>query len=90
MGQKTFDLILHLASLGYAVIFSKAESFRPATVLRIELRRGINHHVELIDISIKDRVFGMTTDDLIARNLEKARWEFEYDFREENALDETT
>lgn len=85
MGQKTFDLILHLASVGYTVSFSKVESFRPATVLRIELCKGINHYMELIDISVRDRIFGMSTDDLIARGLEKARWEFEYDFeREEN------
>lgn len=80
MGQKTFDLVLGLAGLGYTVSFSKAEGFKPATVLRVELCKGINHHVQLVDISVKDRVFGMTTDDLVSRTLEKARWEFEYEF----------
>lgn len=85
MGQKTFDLILHLASIGYTVSFSKVEGFRHATTLRIELCKGINHHVKLVDISVRDRVFGLSTDDLVSRTLEKAKWEFEYDFeREEN------
>lgn len=86
MGQKTFDLMLGLAGLGYTVSFSKVEEFKPAQVLRIELSKGINHHMELVDISIRDRIFGMTTDDLVSRALEKAKWEFEYDFeREKNA-----
>ena len=84
MGQKTFDMILGLAGLGYTVSFSKAESFRHSTVLRIELSNGFKHHVELVDISVRNMTFSMTTDDLVSRALEKAKWEFEYDFGREN------
>lgn len=86
MGQKTFDTILHLASVGYTVKFSRVEDFCRKTTLRIELQKGDKHHVELIDLNVFP-VMKMNQDDLICRTLEKARWEFEYDFeREEKEL----
>ena len=85
MGQKTFDMLMHLASVGYTVKFSKAYERVPAQVLRIELQKGDNHQVELIDISLSSKPWtGFTTDDLVSRGLERARWEFEYEFEREH------
>ena len=83
MGQKTFDMILHLASKGYTVSFSKAEYYRPATVLRLELCKEDKHQVRLVDISIKHLPYGMNTDDLISKTLDMAELEFEYEFEKE-------
>jgi hypothetical protein len=83
MGSKTFDIVLHLVCLGYSVKFSKATDFLPAQVLRIELSKKDNHHVELVDMSLKNVPWAVNSDDLIARHLERAQWEFEYEFEKE-------
>lgn len=83
MGQKTFDMILRLASKGYTVSFSKAEGFKPSTVLRLELRKKDKHQVRLVDISIKSLPYSMNTDDLISKTLDMVEWEFEYEFEKE-------
>ena len=83
MGQKTFDMLLHLVGKGFTVSFSKAESFRPATVLRLELCKDDKHRVELIDISISRLPNGITTDDIITRYLQRGEWIFENEFERE-------
>lgn len=84
MGVQTLDMMLWLVGLGYTVKFSKAEDFRPATVLKIELSKGDNHRVEIVDIS--NRMLNLahvTVDDIIAKGLRKAEFEFRHDFEKE-------
>lgn len=74
-----FNQILHLVGKGYTVKLNKAETFKPAQVLRIELSKGEHHHVELVDISIKTiAARKVTTDYVISRALTKAEWELDY------------
>lgn len=79
----TLEHILALVGKGYTVEFSKAKQHDLATVLRIELRKGDNHHVQLVDISgLSVQVSGMSLDQMISRYLDKAEWEYNYDFSE--------
>jgi hypothetical protein len=78
----TLESILSLAGKGYTVKFSRDASHRQ--VLRIELSKGINHHVQLVDISnLSVQVSGMSLDQMISHYLDKAEWEYNYDFPNE-------
>lgn len=80
----TLESILSLASKGYTVKFSKDASYRPGQVLRIELAKGNNHHVQLVDISgLSVQVSGMSLDQMISHYIDKAEWEYNYDFPNE-------
>ena len=84
MEEKILEQILHLASEGYEVSFSKVDSFKPASVLRIELRKGDKHHVEFVDISIEtSKVLKVQVPHLVSRSLHRADWNFKYDFERE-------
>jgi hypothetical protein len=79
-----FEMVIHLNSKGYEVRFSKAYEYVPSQVLRIELRKDDKHHVQFVDISIKrSECMANKVEYLILRALQKAEWEFEYDFGKE-------
>ena len=78
----TLESILSLAGKGYTVKFSRDASHRQ--VLRIELAKGKNHHVELVDISSQSvQVYGLSLDQMISHYIDKAEWEYNYDFPNE-------
>lgn len=78
----TLESILSLAGKGFTIKFSKDTSHRQ--VLRIELSKGNNHHVQLVDISnLSVQVYGMSLDQMISHYIDKAEWEYDYDFPNE-------
>lgn len=80
----TLESILSLVGKGFTVKFSKDVSCRPGQVLRIELRKGDNHHVQLVDISNQSvQVSRMSLDQMISHYIDKAEWEYNYDFPNE-------
>lgn len=84
----TLESILSLAGKGYTVKFSKDTLCRPGQVLRIELAKGNNHHVQLVDISSASvQVSRMSLDQMISHYIDKAEWEYNYDFPNEEGME---
>lgn len=73
------DTLLRLTAKGFTVGFSRETCYHPARVIRIELCKGDQHHMQLVDIDmVKD------VDAHLNRYLEKSEWEFMYAFEKES------
>lgn len=81
MGKLTFDMILVLAGKGYTVSFRKNTEYpAPLQVIAIKLVKGEYMYDYSIDIT-HHSITGLTTDGLIAKALQRAMVEIEYEER---------
>lgn len=80
MGQMTFDTMLHIINKGYTVKFDKSSLL--GQVMRIELSKDGKRHDTYVDITTNPFI-KVSTDELVARVLRHALFDFEYQQGEE-------
>ena len=78
-----FYEVMQIMDRGYTVSFNIERQYFPRRVLKIELTKGNNHQVELIDFSIRRNKSVESSNEMISRALHKAEWEFENAFGKE-------